>query len=81
VTWFRHAAIAPFRQPLPVITLAKPAAYHRSRAGIRRAITDGESWPLVAGAGSDPRRGGAFTGTSAKSSWQAAAAGRTTPVV
>jgi hypothetical protein len=31
--------------------------------------------------GSDPRRGGEFTGTSAKSSRQAATAGRTTPVV
>ena len=31
--------------------------------------------------GSDPGRGGEFTGTSAKSSRQAATAGRTTPVV
>jgi hypothetical protein len=67
-----RAAIAAPAAAAPVITLAKPAAYHRS------VRASGGRSPLVSpglrrrAPGSDPRRGGEFTGTSTKSSRQAA---------
>jgi len=75
-----RAATAPLRQPAGD-HLGEAGRISPLRAGISRAITDGEPWPSAPGARLGSRRGGECTGTSAKSSRQAATAGRTTPVL